>query len=215
MRGTAQRPSRRSLALAVFVVSLRPSDCFSGRHQAKCTTNRSTPAIDCAGHRTVRRRRTCTARMKLHRFRTGSDVNHPADDPAVNASAGGAGPASPQAFARCVVVYDGQCPFCTRGMERIRRRDRRQCFTLLPSQTPDLLTRFPRLAEHDLSSGLRVILPTGEVRVGADAVFEISRRLPGWRWIAWLYRVPPVKTVARWCYRWTAVNRRRLGGRSG
>lgn len=119
---------------------------------------------------------------------------------------------SSQPHIRCVVVYDGQCPFCTRGMERIRRRDRRRCFTFLPSQTPDLLVRYPGLAQQDVSSGLRVILPTGEVCVGADAVYEISRRLPGWRWIAWLYRVPPLKTVARWCYHWTAANRTRLPG---
>lgn len=139
-------------------------------------------------------------------------MTHPGHTPTANARSDASTADSRQPFERCVVVYDGHCPFCTRGMERIRRRDRRRCFTFLPSQTPDLLAHYPKLAAQDLSSGLRVILPTGEVCVGADAVYEISRRLPGWRWIAWLYRVPLLKSAARWCYRWTAANRTRLPG---
>lgn len=110
-----------------------------------------------------------------------------------------------------IVVYDGDCPFCRRQVARIERRDRWRRFELAPRQTPGLMERFPKLAEGDFNTGMRVVLPDGRIAVGADAVYEIARRLPRWRWLAWLYVLPPIRWLAQRIYAWIAANRMRLG----
>ena len=116
--------------------------------------------------------------------------------------------------AKPVVIYDGECSFCLRQIERIKRRDRRSRFEYVPRQSPGLDERFPRLADDDFNSGMRLITPRGEILVGADALYHIVRRLPIWENIAWIYRLPGLNTLARLAYRCIAANRRRLG-RSG
>ena len=112
----------------------------------------------------------------------------------------------------CVVVYDGNCPFCRRQVDRIRRRDARAIFSYLPRQTPGLTERFPRLAEQDFNTGMRLIAPEGIVHLGADAVYHIARRLPGWRRWAWLYQVPGLHALFRAAYAWVAAHRMSLSG---
>jgi len=114
---------------------------------------------------------------------------------------------------RCTIVYDGQCRFCQRQMAWITRRDRGGAFEFIPSQTPGLLERFPTLAGEDFNTGLRVVLPDSDLRKGADAVYEIARRLPRWRRIAWVYRLPGVRQLSRVIYGWIAARRYTLAGR--
>ena len=118
---------------------------------------------------------------------------------------------SPAATSRPVVVYDGECPFCRRQVSRMQARDPDQAFEYVPRQLPGLEERFPCLAEGDFNTGMRLIHPDGSVRVGADAVYEIARRLTGWKRWAWLYRVPGLGLLFRAAYAWIARNRYRLG----
>lgn len=114
---------------------------------------------------------------------------------------------------RPAVVYDGACGFCRRQVERIRRQDRHDQFEYLPRDAPELPRRFPQLEGMDFNKGMRLVDADGRVFVGADAAHAIARRLPFWRRIAWLYRVPGIHAAARGIYGWIAANRRRLGGR--
>lgn len=109
-----------------------------------------------------------------------------------------------------VVVYDGACPFCRRQVAWISARDRHGAFEFVPRQAPGLLERFPILSVGDFDTGMRLVLPDGQVRVGADAVYAIARRLRGWRWLALLYRVPGLHGLSRRLYAWVARNRQRL-----
>jgi predicted DCC family thiol-disulfide oxidoreductase YuxK len=111
---------------------------------------------------------------------------------------------------RPVIVYDGDCSFCRKQIAKIQRKDVRAQFEYLPKQSETLADRFPVLAQSDFNTGMRLVLPDGQVQVGADAVYHIARRLPGWRWTAWVYRVPIIHALARTVYRWIAANRQRL-----
>ncbi len=113
--------------------------------------------------------------------------------------------------AQSVVVFDGECPFCIRQVERIQRRDMDHSLEYVPRQTPGIDDRFPQLSDGDFDTGMRLIMPDGRVYVGADAVYHIARRLPLWRRFAWAYRVPGVHGLARLAYGWVAANRRKLG----
>ena len=116
---------------------------------------------------------------------------------------------------RPIVVYDGDCRFCRHQIDRIRRWDRSNQFEYLPKQTPGLEDQYPALASGDFNTGMRLIVPGEEpavvLFVGADAVYQIARRLPRWRWVAWVYRVPVIHGLAVWAYAWIAARRQTLG----
>jgi predicted DCC family thiol-disulfide oxidoreductase YuxK len=85
-------------------------------------------------------------------------------------------------------------------------------FEFVPRQTAGLENRFPVLAATDFNTGMRLVEPDGRVKVGADAVYAIARRLARWRWLALLYCVPGLRMLFRWLYAWVARNRQRLAG---
>lgn len=110
-----------------------------------------------------------------------------------------------------VVVYDGECQFCRQQIGKIQRWDTLGRFEYVPRQTPGLEDRFPQLKEGDFNTGMRLIAVSGKVFVGADAVYQIVRQLPRWRWLSWLYRVPGIHGLSRWVYARIAARRLQLG----
>ncbi|MCH7720280.1 MAG: DUF393 domain-containing protein [Planctomycetes bacterium] len=116
------------------------------------------------------------------------------------------------AVRKSTLVYDGQCSFCRRWVSRIARWDRGGALELVARQTEGLTERFPRLAEGDFNTGMRLITPDDTIHVGADAAYQIARRLRYWRWIAWAYHVPVIHWLTRSVYAWIASHRRSLGG---
>ncbi len=110
-----------------------------------------------------------------------------------------------------VVVYDGKCRFCIQQVERIKRFDSVNQFEYVARQTDGLEARFPILARSDFNTGMRFIGIDGKVDVGADAVYQIFKRLPGFGIIAWIYCLPIFKQAARLAYAWIAANRKKLG----
>lgn len=113
-----------------------------------------------------------------------------------------------------IIVYDGQCRFCQWSVRRVARLDRQARFDLVPRQAAGLDERFPVLADSDFSTGLRLLLDDGTVFVGADAVYQIYRRLPPFHLLAWLYRVPLLHAVFRAGYALMARYRFRVFGRA-
>jgi len=110
-----------------------------------------------------------------------------------------------------VIIFDGTCSFCRVQIDRIQRRDKFNKFEYVPRQTPDLEIRFPRLNDSDFKTGMRLVSAEGQFYVGADAVYQIVQQLPGWRRIAWLYRIPGIHGLARWIYSCVASRRQSLG----
>ena len=114
---------------------------------------------------------------------------------------------------KAVLVYDGRCSFCRGWVARIARRDPSGTFELVPRQAEGLTKRFPKLAEGDFNTGMRLITPDDAIHVGADAAYQIARRLTYWRRIAWLYHVPGIHWFTRSVYALIAANRKSLGGK--
>jgi predicted DCC family thiol-disulfide oxidoreductase YuxK len=115
--------------------------------------------------------------------------------------------------ARFVVIYDGECPFCRKQVARIKLHDKAGVFDYTPRQEPGLEQRYPTLAEGDFNTGMRLIHPSGSIDVGADAVYQIARRLSLWKHLAWLYRVPVLHQAARAIYGAIAKYRYKLARR--
>ena len=109
-----------------------------------------------------------------------------------------------------VIVFDGECRFCRWSVRRIQRLDSRDQFEYLPRQAQGVEVRFPQLAESDFNTGLRLV--DGErIYVGADALYEIYRRMPPFHLLTWFYRAPVLHGVFKMCYGLIARNRHRFG----
>ena len=85
------------------------------------------------------------------------------------------------------VLYDGDCPLCRREIavyqglaarEPVRWVDVSTPGTALPNERSTLLARF-HVQQED-----------GSLLSGAEAFLALWARLPGWRWLAFLGRVP-------------------------
>ena len=112
-----------------------------------------------------------------------------------------------------IVIYDANCSLCRHQIGVIRRRDKFAIFEYMPSQSEGLAERFPVLQAENFSTGLRLLSPENSVFTGPDAVYEVFRRLPYWRWLAWMYRLPGIHFLACQIYRYIALNREKLGVR--
>lgn len=101
------------------------------------------------------------------------------------------------------VLYDGGCPLCRREIAHVQG---------LAQQRPDSALCFldiSRPAEQDpfaadrpaLLARFHVQRADGSRLSGAAAFVAMWGRLPGWRWLARLARLPGMLTVLEWSYR--------------
>jgi predicted DCC family thiol-disulfide oxidoreductase YuxK len=112
------------------------------------------------------------------------------------------------------VMMSGECNFCLAQIERIRRLDKNGLFEYLARQDPTAEIRFPVLRSIDFNKGMRLIVPGSANYGGADALYQIARRLPVVSAIAWLYCVPGINQLAKAAYVWVAKNRSWLRSRT-
>jgi predicted DCC family thiol-disulfide oxidoreductase YuxK len=112
---------------------------------------------------------------------------------------------------RPTLIYDGECGFCRRSVELLRRWDREHRIAVVPFQDRARVAAFG-IPLPALAAAMHLVLPPpdGRVLAGADAAPEILRLLPGKRWLAWAFRFPGVPSLARRVYGWIARSRRCL-----
>ena len=120
----------------------------------------------------------------------------------------------PTPRSRPVVVYDGQCGFCRRWIERLRRWDRAGRLEYLPLQdaAAPVVTGLRRDA---LERATHVVLPSGDVKAGAAAVRALCRFLPGGFLPYRILGLPGVLPLAERAYRWIAWRWGPVGARAG
>lgn len=112
---------------------------------------------------------------------------------------------------RETVIYDGECSFCRKRIEEIRKLDKNNALEFLPRQDQSSEERFPQIVGINLDDGILCITHDGKTHVAAEAMYQIGRRLPTTRSWVWLYNVPLLKQVFQLAYKIIAANRRRLG----
>lgn len=105
------------------------------------------------------------------------------------------------------VLYDGACPLCRREIGVYRglkplRPDTPVCFvdvcddtSALPSVLP------PDISREQLLARFHVRRHDGTMLSGAQAFLALWAALPGWRWLAWVGRLPGVAWVMERGYR--------------
>jgi predicted DCC family thiol-disulfide oxidoreductase YuxK len=111
---------------------------------------------------------------------------------------------------RPVLVFDGDCGFCSTSVRVLERWLRPRC-EIVPSQFADLEVLGVRRerAEHEVLW----VTPPGTVYGGSDAVAKALLSARGaWPVLGAVLLLPPLRQVAHGVYRLIATNRHRLPG---
>ncbi|UGQ10645.1 DUF393 domain-containing protein [Yinghuangia sp. ASG 101] len=111
---------------------------------------------------------------------------------------------------RPVLVFDGDCGFCTKSVELVERRiDPDVEITAWQFADLDELGVTRERAMHEVL----LVTPTGEVHGGAKAFAKLLAYRRGvWSVPGAVLQIPPVDVIAAWVYRLIADNRYRLPG---
>jgi predicted DCC family thiol-disulfide oxidoreductase YuxK len=116
-------------------------------------------------------------------------------------------PATPVA----TLVYDGECAMCRASALWIMRRAMDGgALEILPCRSAPRRARFPQITDAQCMTAMQLVLPDGRVLAGADAMPELLRRVPRWRWMAALFALPGMRPIARRVYAWIARNRMKV-----
>lgn len=93
--------------------------------------------------------------------------------------------------AKPLLVYDGDCRFCTLWIKRWQQitGDR---VVYLPAQEPNVAVRFPEIPREQFETAVQLIEPTGVVFSGARAAFGALANNPSWGWLLRCYESSPL-----------------------
>ena len=109
------------------------------------------------------------------------------------------------------LVYDGECAMCRASALWIMRRAMDAgALEILPCRSAPRRLRFPQITDEQCMTAMQLVLPDGRVLAGADAVPELLRRIPRWRWVAGVFALPGVRPLGRRAYAWIARNRMKI-----
>jgi predicted DCC family thiol-disulfide oxidoreductase YuxK len=109
------------------------------------------------------------------------------------------------------VVFDGDCRVCTKFTNVLRPWDRDTLLEIVSSQQPGVAARFPWIPARAYVEALQLIAADGTTWQGSAAIEQLLNVLPRGRWIAWIFRIPFVRTIADRFYKWFARNRYNMG----
>jgi predicted DCC family thiol-disulfide oxidoreductase YuxK len=117
-----------------------------------------------------------------------------------------------------VLLYDGDCAFCTSSVRFAERRLEPSRWEAVPFQFADLeaLSAFTggQVTEERAVREVLWITPGGRVHGGAQAAARLllRTRRPLWSALGAVLTLAPVRPLAAGAYRWVAANRYRLPG---
>src|SRR5260370_37507 len=104
-----------------------------------------------------------------------------------------------------LVIFDGNCGFCKIWIKYWYQLTGERV-DYAPSQEAG--EQFPQIPPEDFSQSVLLVLPSGEILRGAEAVFQTVAYAPGLSWLLWLYRhLPGLAPVAEASYRVIAAHR--------
>jgi predicted DCC family thiol-disulfide oxidoreductase YuxK len=109
------------------------------------------------------------------------------------------------------VIYDGACKVCGRLATGLRKWDRANRITVVPSQTPGVRAHFPWIPDRAYRESVQLVGPGGQTFQGAAAIEKLLDLVPRGRWLTWVFSIPFVRPLAEKAYRWFARHRYRFG----
>jgi predicted DCC family thiol-disulfide oxidoreductase YuxK len=113
-----------------------------------------------------------------------------------------------------VVIYDGQCRFCTAGAARLAKWDKGERLAFVSLHDPQVATQWPDLTHDMLMEQMYVVDRQGQRHGGAAAFRYLTRRLPRLWLLAPLLHLPFSLPLWRWGYKQVAKRRYKIAGKS-
>ncbi len=113
-----------------------------------------------------------------------------------------------------IVIYDGECNFCVRQINHLRRLDRSQKLDFVSLHDPMIAAQFPELTFEMLMEQMWVVTKSGGKYGGADAVRYLSTQLPILYPLIPILYFPLAMPLWRFLYKKIAQSRYRIAGRS-
>ena len=112
------------------------------------------------------------------------------------------------------LLYDGDCPLCSREVDFLRRRDGgRGRLALEDIAAPGFDPGRYGKSQDELMARIHGVLPDGRVVEGME-VFRRAWGAVGWGWLLAPTRWPGLRRLFDWAYRVFARNRLRWTGRA-
>src|SRR5438874_2461704 len=104
-----------------------------------------------------------------------------------------------------LMIWDGNCHFCRRWVERWREITRDQVDYEISQQIGD---RFPEIPREQFERSVIYIETNSDVFIGADAIFRSLRCRSSKKWLAWsYYHVPGFAPLSEGLYKIISCNR--------
>ena len=122
--------------------------------------------------------------------------------------------ANTEAPGRYVVLYDGQCKFCTAGAKRLTAWMRSVPYDLANFHKPGLLDRFPGISHEACMERLHLVTPAGKVYGGVEAIVHALETVPLIGQLTLLYYIPGVRQLLDVFYEFVAAHRYRIMGKA-
>jgi predicted DCC family thiol-disulfide oxidoreductase YuxK len=114
--------------------------------------------------------------------------------------------AEPRPPDRDVVLYDGQCGFCSRWAKYWSGTLERRGFGIASLDEPWVAEKL-RIPHEELVTDIRLLATDGQLISGADVYLYVARRI----WWAWpfyaIFSLPGFNRLIRAGYKWFAGNR--------
>ncbi len=118
-----------------------------------------------------------------------------------------------KSLAKDIVLFDGQCKFCTKGIRSLQRLDFFNQLEFVSLHDPMVAIRFPDLTYDMLMDQMWIVGQNGKRYGGSDAVRYLTRRLPILYPFAPLLHFPGTSWFWRKAYQFVASRRYQIAGR--
>jgi len=106
---------------------------------------------------------------------------------------------------RPLLIWDGECYFCRRWIERWREITGDQVDY---ATYQDVADRFPEIPRRDFERAMTFIEADGEIFFAAEAVYRSLSYRPSRKWLAWSYdHIPGFAAISETAYRFIARHR--------
>jgi predicted DCC family thiol-disulfide oxidoreductase YuxK len=113
-----------------------------------------------------------------------------------------------------VVLYDGQCKFCTAGSQQLLSLARRGIVERVDFQQAGALDPFPGLTHEACMKAMQLVTPAGRIYTGFEAAVQAVATRAVIGWLAYIYYLPGLKQLLDLLYGLVAANRYRLMGKA-
>lgn len=110
-----------------------------------------------------------------------------------------------------ILFFDGACGMCTRSANFVLKINRTGGVQIEPLQSPGTVERL-HISPSELLSSTRWLDASGAVYSGAEGMNAAVSAALGTRIPLLLYRIPGIRFIEDFVYRWVAAHRYRFPG---